>query len=196
MTLSIYIWNSQIKIAGGQLTYLFCVLSVVPCCKLEDFLNAGEINAAPSEHPEVHSKVKGLFEELGEMWVKDEKRYDTYIAHTSCPFIVNNACTIYEIRPKGCQLFPRTIFGMQTKDCPPLTRFKNQCTVLRKGQAYKETYHFIGKTIGLTHHFESIKPVLFTEKQYQSCITKLCRAGMTGKELRLFNGFNKKEKNG
>ena len=63
------------------------------------FLTAGEVTAKPDEHPEVHAKVKALFEELGKMWEADEAKYDEYVAHTPCPFLVNNTCAIYEVRP-------------------------------------------------------------------------------------------------
>jgi Fe-S-cluster containining protein len=164
------------------------------CCILEDFLTAGEINAKPEEHPEVHAKVKALFEELGKMWEADEARYDDYIARTSCPFLVNNACSIYEIRPDGCRLFPKTTFGMQTQDCQPLTRLKKQRIALKKGKTHKETYHFIGKTPSSTKYGESIKPTNFTEKQYHACIAKLRQVGITDDELTLFNYFNGKNK--
>ena len=72
------------------------------CCKLEDFLSAGKIIAKPEEHPQVHAKVKALFEELGKMWDADESKYDDYTMHTPCPFLVKNSCIIYEIRPEGC----------------------------------------------------------------------------------------------
>ncbi len=160
------------------------------CCLLEDFLTAGEINSKPEEQPEVHAKIRALFEELGKMWEANETKYDDFIAHTPCPFIVNNACSIYEIRPTGCRLFPKTTFGMQTQSCQPLARFKKQRTALIKGRTHKETYSFTGST----NNNESILPTKFTEKQYQGCISKLRKAGMTEDELNLFNYFNFKNK--
>lgn len=160
------------------------------CCLLEDFLTAGEINAKPQEQPEVLAKTKALFEELGEMWEADKAKYDDYIAHMGCPFLVNNACSIYEIRPDGCRLFPKTAFGMQSQDCLPLVRFRKQRAALNKGRTHKESYHFIGSTKGE----ETIKPAKFTEKQYETCIAKLCKAGMTNDELYLFNCLNGKNK--
>jgi len=164
------------------------------CCTLEDFLTAGEINAKPEEHPEVHAKVKVLFEALGGMWEADEAKYDQYIMHNPCPFLVDKSCSIYEIRPDGCRLFPKTAFGMQTQDCEPLNRFKKMQGALKKGKIHTETYHFTGKTLGSAKSDDLIKPARFTEKQYQTCIVKLRQAGMTDDELALFNCFNGQNK--
>ena len=164
------------------------------CCTLEDFLTAGEINAVPEEHLEVHAKVKFLFETLGKMWEASEAKYDQYIAHNPCPFLVDKSCSIYEIRPDGCRLFPNTAFGMQTQDCEPLNRFKKMRTALKKGKTTKETYHFSGKTLGSAKCDGAIKPAKFTEKQYQTCINKLRQTGITGDELTFFNYFNRQVK--
>lgn len=160
------------------------------CCTLNDFLTAGPINAKTEEHAEIHAKMKALFEELGTMWAADEANYDDYTMHAPCPFLLNNACSIYEIRPDGCQTYPKTAFGMQTPDCPALTRFKKQRSALKKGKTCKETYRFIGKTPGSIKYAKAIKPAKFTEKQYQACIIKLGRVGVTAQELTLFNYLN------
>jgi Fe-S-cluster containining protein len=161
------------------------------CCTLDDFLTAGEINATSAENPKVHAKMKALSEELGKMWEADEAKYDNYIMHIPCPFLVNNACSIYEIRPDGCRLFPKTVFGMQTQDCEALTRFKKQRSALKRGRISKETYHF---TKSSATKPEAIKHTKFTEKRYQACIAKLRKAGITDDELSLFNYFNGKKK--
>jgi Fe-S-cluster containining protein len=164
------------------------------CCRLEDFLCAGKINAKPEEQPEVHAKVQALFEALGGMWEADEAKYDKYLMHNPCPFLVHKSCSIYEIRPDGCRLFPQTAFGMQSQDCEPLTRFKKMRTALKKGKAHTETYYFTGKTLVSAKCDELIKPAKFTEKQYQTCIAKLRQAGMIDDELALFNYFNGQNK--
>jgi Fe-S-cluster containining protein len=153
------------------------------CCKLEDFLTAGEIKAKPEEQPRIRIEIKALFEELGKMWKADQSKYDNYIAHTPCPFLANNACSIYEFRPEGCRLFPNTVFGLLTEDCPALTRFNKQRAALKSGRMAKEKYHFAD---------EATKSAAFTEKQYQSCISKLRKTGITEDEVNLFNQFNKK----
>jgi len=160
------------------------------CCTLEDFLTAGEIDAKPETRPEAQAKTKALFDELGKMWESDEAKYEEYTMHTPCPFLVNNACSIYEIRPGGCKLFPKTAFGMQTQDCPALTRFKKQRAALKKGKKHKESYHFVGNTLGANKPDGPVKPSKFTEEQYRACIAKLRRAGITDEELKLFNLFN------
>jgi Fe-S-cluster containining protein len=160
------------------------------CCTLEDFLTAGKINGNPEEHSEVHAKMKTISEELGGMWESDEAKYDYYIMHSPCPFLVNKSCSIYEIRPDGCQLFPKTVFGMQSQDCVPLTRFKKMRIALKKGRQCKEAYYFTGKASGLAKCDENPKPVKFTEKQYRTCVVKLRRAGMTDNELTFFKKFN------
>ena len=160
------------------------------CCTLEDFLTAGEINAKPEEYPQVHAKVRVLFEGLGRIFETGESKYNKYIMQNPCPFLVEKSCSIYEIRPEGCRLFPKTAFGMQTQDCEALTSFKKMQASLKKGRSCKENYYFSGKTQGLTENIELIKHSRFTEKQYQICINKLRRAGMTDDELTLFNFYN------
>jgi Fe-S-cluster containining protein len=162
------------------------------CCTLEDFLAAGVINSKPEEHPAVYTKQKALFEALGAMWKANEAKYDEYVIHTPCPFLVEKSCSIYEIRPDGCRLFPKTAFGMQSQDCEALNRFKKMRTALKKGRCCKETYCFTGKP-RLTESNQPIKPVKFKEKQYQECIEKLRQAGVTSDELTLFNCFNEKK---
>ena len=182
------------KNGGWSINLPFLCSKCGVCCTLDDFLTAGEINAKPQEHPEVHAKMKALSEELGRMWEADEAKYDDYTMHTPCPFLADNACSIYEIRPDGCRLYPKTAFGMQTQDCTPLTRFKKQLTALKRGRVSKETYYFTGTSQGTTAHNEHIKPTKFTEKQYQTCIAKLRQVGMTDDELTLFNHFNRQNK--
>jgi Fe-S-cluster containining protein len=153
------------------------------CCTMEDFLTAGEVDVKSEEQPQVCTEIKRIFEELGKMLEADHSKYEDYIAHTPCPFLVNKACSIYDFRPKGCRLFPNTAFGLLTEDCPALTRFKKQRAALKSTRKTKEKYQFAEK---------AIKHVSFTEKQYQSCITKLRKTGITEDELNLFNQFNKK----
>jgi Fe-S-cluster containining protein len=150
-------------------------------------LTAGEVTAKTHEHPEVHAKIKALFEALGKMWEANESEYDKYVQRNLCPFLVDKSCSIYEIRPEGCRLFPKTAFGMQTQECEPLNRFKKTRNALRKGRFAKETYHFTGASQ------EPIKPPNFTEKRYQTCINKLRQTGITDDELALFNYFNKQK---
>jgi Fe-S-cluster containining protein len=160
------------------------------CCTLEDFLTAGEINAKPEEYPPVHAKVRVLFETLGRIFEADESEYDKYTIQNPCPFLVDKSCSIYEIRPDGCRLFPKTAFGMQTQDCEPLNRFKKMRASLKKGRSSKENYYFTGKTQGLNGSSEPIKYAKLNERQYQASVKKLCRAGMTDDELALFNHYN------
>jgi hypothetical protein len=53
---------------------------------LEDFLSAGKINAKPEENPEIHSKIKTLFEELGGMWEAGEAKYENTSCTARAPF--------------------------------------------------------------------------------------------------------------
>ena len=118
---------------------------------------------------------------MGRRWEVDEAKYDQYITHTPCPFLKDNTCSIYEVRPEGCQAFPNTLFGLLTQDCMALTRFKKQCAALNKGRTAKKTYHSTS---------EPLKQVKYTEKQYQNCIEKLLKAGITKEELSLFEALN------
>ena len=77
------------------------------CCTLDDFLTAGEVNAKPEEYTEVHSKLKALFETLGKIFEISESKYDQYIQQSTCPFLVNNLCSIYEIRPDRLPKLPQ-----------------------------------------------------------------------------------------
>jgi Fe-S-cluster containining protein len=157
-------------------------------------LTAGEVTAKPQEHLEVHAKMKALSGELGKMFEADEEKYDQHITHTPCPFLVDKSCSIYEIRPDGCRLFPNTAFGMLTQDCGALNRFKKMSSALKKGRRFKEKYYFAGKTLGHSEGIQPIKLAKFTKKQYQSCINKLRQAGMTDDELALLNLFNVQKK--
>lgn len=156
------------------------------CCTLDDFLTAGEITAKPQDHPQVHDKVKTLHEDLGKLWEKNQEKYDQYIMQTRCPFLVDNSCSIYEIRPEGCKSFPNTTFGMLTQDCEALNRFKRMRAALKKGKIAKETYNQI------TKDDDHINPAMLTEKQYQACVAKLHQAGITNAEFDLFKQINKK----
>jgi Fe-S-cluster containining protein len=153
------------------------------CCTLDDFLTAGEVKA--QNHPEVQAKIKDLHEELGKIFEADEAKYDHYITQTPCPFLSDKTCVIYELRPDGCRQFPNTAFGMLTQNCEALTRFKRQRAALNRGRTAKRIYHFTIKPV---------KPAELTQKQYQSCVSKLRKAGITGDELALFNSLNRQEK--
>jgi Fe-S-cluster containining protein len=151
------------------------------CCKLEDFLTAGQTKPDAG----LDAKMKILFDELGKRWEANTEDYDDYVSRTPCPLMIKNVCSIYELRPDGCRLFPKTAFGMQTQDCPALTRFKKQLGALKKGREHKETCHFTN-----SNNDEQIKPDKLNEKQYQALIAKLRQAGMTKDELVLFKYFN------
>jgi Fe-S-cluster containining protein len=176
------------KYGGWSVDLPFLCSKCGVCCTLDDFLTAGEITSKLQDYPEVHAKLKGLFDSLGMIFEEDEAKYDQYITHNSCPFKVEKTCSIYEIRPEGCKQFPNTKFGMQTQDCEALNRFKRQRTALRRGRKTKETYHFTSKDQ------EIIKHAKLNEKQYQICITKLCQTGITDEELALFKSFNRQNK--
>jgi Fe-S-cluster containining protein len=153
------------------------------CCTLEDFLTAGEIRGSSDEACEVYAKFDALKEMLGILFERDEAEYDHYVTHTRCLFQKDNLCSIYAIRPKGCQQFPNTPFGMLSEDCHALDRFKKQRITLKRGyNSPKETGHFTT---------DPLIPAKFSEKQYKTCLKKLCQAGITEQELCLFNTLNK-----
>jgi Fe-S-cluster containining protein len=177
------------KTSGWSINLPFLCTKCGICCTLEDFLTAGEIKTKPKK-PGALAKVKILHETLGEIFEADEEKYEKYIMNKPCPFLVEKSCSIYEIRPDGCRLFPKTVFGMQTQDCEPLNRFEKMRAALKKGRKSKENYYFTGKASGPTECIELIKLAKFTEKQREACIVKLRQAGMTDDELALFNYFN------
>jgi Fe-S-cluster containining protein len=153
------------------------------CCTLDDFLVAGKVRINPLENPKLHAKLQALYDDLGRRWEVDAAKYDKFIQHTQCPFLVNKSCSIYAVRPEGCRQYPNTPFGMQTKDCEPLNRFKKQLAALKRGRKTKESYLFSDVT----------KPSRFSEEQFQKCLSKLQKAGVTEGELALFYAFNKQK---
>jgi len=155
------------------------------CCKLEDFLVAGKVKITPKENPQLHAKIQAIYEEMGKRWEKDSAEYDRYIMHTPCPFLENKKCSIYPVRPDGCRQFPNTPFGFQSRDCKPLNRFKQQTAALCRGTKAKRTMHFTA---------DVLKQPCFSEKQYQRCIEKLRKNGITEDELKLFELLNKQLK--
>ncbi len=173
------------KCSGWSANLPFLCSKCGVCCTLDDFLTAGEITPKLQEHPEVSTKLKDLFKMLGLIFEEDEAKYDQYITHHACPFLVEKSCSIYEIRPEGCRQYPNTKFGMQTQDCEALHRFKRQRAALKKGRKTKENYYFTSKDKQI------INPAKLTEKQHQNCLTKLCKAGINDEELALFKIFNR-----
>lgn len=153
------------------------------CCTLDDFLTAGEIKIKSGENLEITKKVQELYNKLSKIWEADEDQYDNYITHTACPFLQNKSCTIYEYRPGGCRQFPNTPFGFQTKDCEALNRFKKQFFALKKGRCVKVKYYFMNTQ-------ESFKIAKITAQQYQNCMIKLRKAGITMDEYSLFQVVN------
>jgi Fe-S-cluster containining protein len=152
------------------------------CCTVDDFLTAGEVKAKPEEQPEVHAKLKALYDKLGKLLELGEDKYDDHIMHTPCPFLSGKSCSIYAIRPDGCRQFPNTPFGMLTQDCEALTRFKKQCATLSRGRTTKRTYFF---TIG------PIRKSKLNQKQLQSSVAKLRKTGITEEELTLLGALNR-----
>ncbi len=154
------------------------------CCKLDDFLTAGPVKAKYQEHPEIHTKLKLLYDELGELVEQSQEKYDNYLMYTPCPFLKDNLCSIYEVRPEGCRMFPNTAFAMLSEDCEALDRFKKQRSSLKRGRSAREAFNFTQ---------EAIKPAKFTQKQYQKCLSQLQKAGITDEEQALFKEINKTE---
>jgi hypothetical protein len=69
---------------------------------------------------------------------------------------------------------------MLTKDCKALDRFKKQKMILKRGMIVKETYHFT---------VDKIESGTFSKKQYETCINKLLKVGITEEMVR-FNSLN------
>ncbi len=150
------------------------------CCTLDDFLTAGKVKINQLENPALNAKLQALYDDLGRRWEIDEVEYDKFITRTPCPFLVDKKCSIYAVRPEGCRQYPNTFFGMQTKDCEPLDRFKKQLASLRRGRKIEQTYFFS----------DTIKPVQLSAEQFQMCLAKLKKAGATEAELTLLSVFN------
>lgn len=154
------------------------------CCKIDDFLTAGPAKVSATENPQLYHQLQSIYEEMGKRWETNPEEYDQYITHTPCRFLKDKKCSIYPYRPDGCRQFPNTPFGLLSEDCAALDRFKKQQAALCRGRAAKKTFHFTDKPI---------KNSELTEKQYQTCITKLQRAGITKDELTFFAQFNRQK---
>lgn len=151
------------------------------CCKIDDFLTAGPAKVSTTEKPQLYSQLQAIYEEMGKRWETDPEEYDQYITHTPCPFLKDKMCSIYPYRPDGCRQFPNTPFGMLSTDCAALDRFKKQQATLCRGRTTKKAFNFTDKPL---------KNSKLTENQYQTCITKLQKAGITKDELALFAEYN------
>ncbi|MCW4009131.1 MAG: YkgJ family cysteine cluster protein [Candidatus Bathyarchaeota archaeon] len=173
---------------GWSINLPFLCTRCGKCCTLENFLTAGPLKGTPKKRPDVHAAAKQLYTEMGDLWAKNEAEYDRHIAQTPCPFLANNTCSIYEIRPDGCRHFPNTLFGMLTTDCEALNRFKKQRAALKRGRKCTETYPFAGTTQKTAA--TPIKSSKFCQKQYTTCLLKLQQAGITQDEIALFSYFN------
>jgi len=81
---------------------------------------------------------------------------------------------------------------MQSRDCEALDRFKKQCIALKRGRNTTITFHFTDPKFDSSTASKTVKPAVYTDKQYQICIVKLHNAGITADELVLFNSINGK----
>lgn len=160
------------------------------CCTLGNILDAGMLLVGdPSEEQikELNKKRKPYVEEYNRIIREDKNKINAYLTDTKCPFLqTDKTCEIYAYRPIGCQAFPKTDLGMDSEEgyCESLDRFKSLCKALLRDQKrnYICDHFFIFK--------DGVKPVKMTKKQYDRCVAKLLRAGMTRDELALFNHLN------
>lgn len=160
------------------------------CCTLASILFAGRVlvgNPSKEQIKELNKKLNPYIEEYNRIIHKDKNKISAYLTDTKCPFLqTDKTCEIYAYRPIGCQAFPKTDFGMGSEEglCESLDRFKSLRKALLRGQKRNYTcdHFFIFK--------DGIKPVKMTKKQYDRCVAKLLKAGMTRDELALFNHLN------
>ena len=71
--------------------------------------------------------------------------YDYFIDSDSCPFLKNNNCQVYEIRPKICRDFPKTKYDNRNFEI-----FCSQNNIIKND--YDETLLTVGDFL---HSFES-----------------------------------------
>jgi len=173
------------KTNGWSVNLPFLCTKCGVCCKLNDFLMAGEIKATPIEQPKIYAELKILYDELAVLLEKGEEEYDNYVMQTACPFLRGKLCNIYQIRPEGCRRFPDTAFALLSEDCEALNRLKKQRTALKRGRTTKESY---------CSTVESIKSAKLSDKQYLNCIDKLFKAGITEDEMTIFEILNEGNK--
>jgi len=160
------------------------------CCSLGSLLSAGKpLIGNPSEEQikQMNQKIKPYLEEYNRIVSEDKSKCEDYLIKTKCPFLrPDNSCEIYAYRPIGCQAFPKTDCGMDIEEglCESLDRFKRLRKALLKRQDYIGYYYPIIE--------DGIKPVKMTKKQYEKCVAKLLKAGMTPEELVLFKNLKSK----
>lgn len=159
------------------------------CCTLDCVLGAGPFlvgNPSKEQIKELDKKLNQYIEEYDRIVREDKGKLNAYLINTKCPFFrPDNSCEIYAYRPLGCQLFPKTDFGMDSEEgfCESLDRFKSlRKALLNRHREHIDNCFFIVK--------DGIKPVKMTKKQYDTCVTKLIKAGMTHDELVLFSQLN------
>lgn len=159
------------------------------CCSLGYFISAwGSLVAYPSEEKiaEMNQIVKPYLEEYNRIIDEEKSKLNAYLKKTKCPFLKqHNACEIYPYRFKGCQLFPKTDFGMGSEEgfCESLDRFKKLRIALSNPNDWLEIETFFIIKDG-------IRQVKMTKKQYERCVARLLKAGMTPEELVLFKKLN------
>jgi hypothetical protein len=64
------------------------------------------------------------------------------------------------------------------------------CNALKRGRKTEGNYYFIERTEGLIEQDKPAQTAKITEKQFQNCITKLRKVGITNEELALLNSLN------
>ena len=65
MTDSFYLHLESKEKSEWSINLPFLCTKCGNCCKVEDFLSSGKINASPEEHLEAHAEVRRLFEDVG-----------------------------------------------------------------------------------------------------------------------------------
>jgi Fe-S-cluster containining protein len=163
------------------------------CCTLGNILLGTRFlvgNASDEQVKELNKRLEPYYEEYHRMGREDKDRgkLEAYLINTKCPFLCpDKTCEIYAYRPGGCQAFPKTDSGMDSEKgyCESLDRFKD----LRKALLKNQRNHVYDRECFFTFK-NGIKPVKMTKKQYERCIAKLIKAGMTRDELALFNYLN------
>ena len=155
------------------------------------FLDCRRNHRQTQEHLEVHAKVKALFEALGKMWEADEAKYDQYIQHNSMP--VSGRQVLLYLRNSTRRL--PTLPQNHIWHANPRLRTPQQ---IQKATQRPKKRQNRQRNLPLYRNAnqEPLKPSKFTEKQCQTCLTKLRQAGITDDELALFkqiNGENKSQ---
>ena len=102
------------------------------CCRTES-----PIHVSPHELSRIAEYLRVSYEELKRRLKLIPLRDGTYhLIGKPCPFLKGNLCSIYEVRPEVCRLYPARYIYARAVDGKPMS-IDLECGVMKKLFAYK-----------------------------------------------------------